>query len=178
ETLSLLDQQAVQYGFAVQHLPVPPPGLDQKATWLRVKVAQPDWVILRTGGVMTTTALKEAAQVGVPRDKIVGPFPTCSDQDMLAAGEAAIGFICAVWWGTGRNFPLLQEMLQYVYGRGKGAGPEGDVGTPRWNLGLLRALLTTEGIRTAMRQFGHHPLTEVRVQWGLAPLSLTAARLN
>jgi branched-chain amino acid transport system substrate-binding protein len=178
ETIPMLDTQAVQYGFTVQHLPVQPPGLDQKATWLRVKVFQPDWVILRTGGVMTTTALKEAAQVGVPRDKIVGPFPTCSDQDMLAAGEAAIGFICALWWGTGRDFPLIQEMLQYVYGRGKGAGPEGDVGTPRWILGLLRALLTTEGIRTAMRQFGNQPLTGAQVQWGLEHLSLTATRLK
>ena len=48
ETLPILDTQAAQYGFAVQHLAVQPPGLDQKATWLRVKVAQPDWVILRS----------------------------------------------------------------------------------------------------------------------------------
>ena len=48
ETLPILNAQAARYGFAVQHLPVPPPGLDQKATWLRVKVAQPDWVILRS----------------------------------------------------------------------------------------------------------------------------------
>ena len=44
ETLPILDRQAAQYGFTVQHLAVQPPGLDQKATWLRVKVAQPDWV--------------------------------------------------------------------------------------------------------------------------------------
>ena len=47
ETLPMLDTQAAHYGFAVQHLAVRPPGLDQKTTWLRVKVAQPDWVILR-----------------------------------------------------------------------------------------------------------------------------------
>ena len=51
ETLPILDTQAAQYGFAVQHLAFQPPGLDQKATWLRVKVAQPDWVILRTAGI-------------------------------------------------------------------------------------------------------------------------------
>src|SRR5207249_4927141 len=77
ETLPILDTQAARYGFAVQHLAVPRPGLDQKATWLRVKVAQPDWIILRAGGVMTSTALKEAAQVGFPRDKIVGSAPSC-----------------------------------------------------------------------------------------------------
>src|SRR5207244_13655293 len=76
-TLAILDTQAAQYGFVVQHLAVPPPGLDQKATWLRVKVAQPNWVILRSAGVMTPTALKEAAQIRFPRDQIVGPFPTC-----------------------------------------------------------------------------------------------------
>jgi branched-chain amino acid transport system substrate-binding protein len=71
ETLPMLDTQAAQYGFTVQHLPVQPPGLDQKATWLRVKVFQPDWVILRTAGVSTWTALKEAALVPC-QDKIIG----------------------------------------------------------------------------------------------------------
>ena len=177
ETLPILAQQAARYGFAVQHLPVQPPGLDQKATWLRVKVAQPDWVILRGGGVIATTALKEAAQVGFPRDKIVGAA-TCAEQDMLPAGEAARGFICATWHGTGRHFPLVQEMLQYVYARGKGAGPEGDVGTTYWIRGLLRALLTAEALRTAMRHFGNQPLTGAQVQWGLEHLTLTPASLK
>jgi branched-chain amino acid transport system substrate-binding protein len=96
ETLTVLDTQAARYGFTVQHLAVQPPGLDQKATWRQVKVAQPDWVILRGVGVMTATALKEAAQVSYPRDKLVGPHPTCTEQDVVQAGEAAIGFICAI----------------------------------------------------------------------------------
>jgi branched-chain amino acid transport system substrate-binding protein len=162
----------------VQHLPVQPPGLDQKATWLRVKVAQPDWVILRSGGVMTTTALKEAAQVGVPRDKMVGPHGTCAEQDMLPAGEAARGYICLNFHATGRHFPLIQEILHDVYAQGKGPGPEGEVGTARWNLGVLDAVLVTEAIRTAMRQFGHQPLTGVQVQWGFEHLTLTAASLK
>ena len=44
---------------------------------------------------MTPTALKEAAQVGIPRDKIVGNQVLCWNQGMVPAGEAAIGFICA-----------------------------------------------------------------------------------
>ena len=178
ETMPLLDAQAAQYGFVVQHLPVPPPGLDQKATWLRVQVAQPDWVILRTAGVSTSTALKEAAQVGFPRDRIVGPHPTCAEQEIIPAGEAATGFICALWWGTGTHFPLIQDILTYVYARGKGAGPGQDVGTIRWNLGLLRALLMTEGIRTAMGHFGHQPMTGAQVQWGLEHLAITPAYIK
>jgi branched-chain amino acid transport system substrate-binding protein len=178
ETLPILDHQAAQYGFTVQHLAVPWPGLDQKATWLRVKVAQPDWVILRSGGVMTWTALKEAAQVGVPRDKIVGAAPTCAEQDVVPAGEAAIGFICVTWLGTGTDFPLIQEMRTYVYARGKVPGPEGDIGTDRWKRGVVDAVLVTEGIRRAMRHFGHQPLTGAQVQWGLEHLTLTRASLK
>ncbi|HSF30189.1 MAG TPA: ABC transporter substrate-binding protein [Candidatus Tectomicrobia bacterium] len=178
ETISILDIQAAQYGFTVQHLPVQPPGLDQKATWRQVKAAQPDWVILRTFGVMTPTALKEAAQVNFPRDKMVGAVPTCAEHDMLPAGEMARGYICATWYASGRTFPLIQEILQYVYARGIGPGPEGDVGTARWNLGVVDAVLTTEAIRTAMRHFGNQPLTGAQVQWGLEHLTLTAQSLQ
>jgi branched-chain amino acid transport system substrate-binding protein len=178
ETIPMLDSQAARYGFVVQHLPVQPPGLDQKATWLRVKVAQPDWVILRSDGIMTRTALQEAAQVGVPRDKIVGHAGTCVEQEMVAAGEAAMGFICVARFGTGTHFPLIQDILTYVYARGKGAGPESDVGTSPWTNGMVRALLITEGIRRAMREFGHQPLTGAQVQWGLEHLTLTAASLK
>jgi branched-chain amino acid transport system substrate-binding protein len=178
ETLPILDRQAAHYGFTVQHLAVQPPGLDQQATWLRIKVAQPDWVILRAQGVMTWTALKAAAQVGFPRDKIVGQPGTCAEQQIVPAGEAAMGFICVSLFGTGRTFPLIQEVLTYVYARGKGAGPEQDVGTTNWFSGMHRGLLATEGIRTAMRHFGHQPLTGAQVQWGLEHLTLTAARLK
>jgi branched-chain amino acid transport system substrate-binding protein len=179
ETLALLDTQAAQYGFAVQYLPVQPPGLDQKATWLRVKVAQPDWVILRsTGGVMTTTALKEAAQIGVPRDKIVGNWWGCAEQDMVPAGEAAIGYICANFHGTGTDFPLIQDVLKYVYAQGKGPGPESDVGTAYWLRGMLSGFFTTEAIRRAMREFGNQPLTGSQVQWGLDHLDITAAYIK
>jgi branched-chain amino acid transport system substrate-binding protein len=177
-TIPVLDTQAAHYGFTVQHLAVQPPGLDQKAPWLRIKVAQPDWVILRTFGVMTPTALKEAAHISFPRDKIVGQASTCGTQEVRPAGEAAMGFICETWFGTGRNFPLIQDILTDVYARGKGAGPESDVGTEPWIWGLLRGVLTAEGLRTAMRHFGHQPLTGAQVQWGLEHLTLTAASLK
>jgi branched-chain amino acid transport system substrate-binding protein len=179
ETIPILDTQAAQYGFAVQHLAVQPPGLDQRVTWLRVKAAQPDWVILRsTGGAMTTTALKEAAQVGIPRDKIVGVWWACSEQDMVLAGEAALGYICANFHATGTDFPLIQEILTYVYARGKGPGPASDVGTAYWIRGMLSGFFTTEGLRRAMREFGNQPLTSAQVQWGLDHLNITPAYIK
>jgi branched-chain amino acid transport system substrate-binding protein len=43
---------------------------------------------------------------------------------------------------------------------------------------MLHGLLTAEALRTAMREFGHQPLTGAQVQWGLEHLSLTAASLK
>ena len=115
---------------------------------------------------------------GIPRDKIVGNRVQCSEQGMLPAGEAATGFICASFLGTGTHFPLIQDILTYVYARGKGPGPAGDVGTVSWNLGVLDAVLVTEALRTAMREFGYQPLTGAQVQWGLEHLTLTAAYIK
>jgi hypothetical protein len=36
----------------------------------------------------------------------------------------------------------------------------------------------TEALRTAMRHFGHQPLTGAQMQWGLEHLTLTAVRLK
>jgi branched-chain amino acid transport system substrate-binding protein len=68
--------------------------------------------------------------------------------------------------------------LKYVYAQGNGPGPEGDVGTDRWNLGVLDAVLATEGSRRAMREFGHQPLTGAQVQWGLEHLTLTPVSIK
>jgi branched-chain amino acid transport system substrate-binding protein len=124
ETIPILDTQAARYGFAVQPLTVPPPGLDQKATWLRVKVAQPDWIVLRTAGVMTMAALKEAAQVGFPRDKIVGNVSTCAEQDTVPAGEAARGFICASLLAQGETSRSSRRCSGTSMPRAKGLVPK------------------------------------------------------
>ena len=97
---------------------------------------------------------------------------------MLPAGEAAIGYICATLYGTGRHFPLIQDILTSVYARGQGAGPEEDVGTASWTRGMLRGLLMAEALRRAMREFGNQPLTGAQVQWGLDHLSLTPASIK
>jgi branched-chain amino acid transport system substrate-binding protein len=109
---------------------------------------------------------------------MVGSAPTCAEQEVVPAGEAAIGPICVTFLGTGTDFPLIQEIRNYVYARGKGPGPEGDIGTDRWKRGVVDAIVATEGIRRAMREFGNKPLTGAQVQWGLEHLTLTAASLK
>ena len=76
-------------------------------------------------GLVGATALKEAAQVGFPRDKIEGPHQTCAESEMVPAGEAARGFICAIWWGTGTRFPLIQDIPPTSMPGARGRGRNG-----------------------------------------------------
>ena len=72
ESIPLLDERSAQQGFELLKLPVTAPGVEQKATWLQVRQARPDYVILWGFGVMNSTALKEAQATGYPREKMYG----------------------------------------------------------------------------------------------------------
>ena len=177
ETTPILEKQAERYGFEVQNFPVAHPGLDQKATWLQIRQYRPDWIILRGWGVMNQTAIKEAARVGIPRDKMVGVWWSCAEQDTVPAGSAAEGYICASFHAAGQDFPVVQDILTDVYAKGKGNGDEKQIGTIMWNRGVATAIISLEGIAVAQKKFGNRPLTGEEVRWGLENIDMTDERI-
>ena len=127
---------------------------------------------------MTPTALKAAAQVGLPATRSWGRTRPARSRTWGRAGEAAIGFICAIWWGTGTHFPLIQEVLQYVYARGKGGGARSRCWHGSLEAGRARRCAGHRG-----HPHRHAPIwpsapTGAQVQWGLDHLSITAAALK
>ena len=175
ETIPVLNKQSEMYGFEIRHYPVPHPGLDQKATWLEIaRRYKPDWVILRGWGVMNPTALKEASRVGFPADRIVGVWWSGAEEDVIPAGKAAVGYIAAGFHPSGRDFPVIQEILDKVHGEvGKGAISPQRVGTIYYNRGLIAAILSVEAIRVAQGKYGNQPLTGEQVRWGIENLDIT-----
>jgi branched-chain amino acid transport system substrate-binding protein len=92
-----------------------------------------DWVINRNWGVSCTVPLKEAARLGFPSDRILGVWWCGSKEDVLPAGDAAKGYITANWHGVGKDFPLIQEIIDKVYGTMKGHIAFTRVGSVYWN---------------------------------------------
>ncbi len=178
ETIPVLDKQAEKYGFEIKHYAVAHPGLDQKATWLQVRRNRPDWVILRGWGVMNQTAIKEAARVGFPREKMVGVWWSCAEQDTVPAGPAAKGYTCAAFHGPGKDYPVVQDIIKHVYDPGKGNGDPKAIGTIMWNRGVSTAIVTIEGIRVAQEKYGKKPLTGEQIRWGLENIDMSAARVE
>jgi len=180
ETIPILDAQARRYGFEVIHIPVPHPGNEQQAQWLQIRQIRPDWVILRGFGVMNPTALKTAARVGFPRDHIVGVWWAGAEEDTIPAGSAAKGYIAAGFNVGGRNYPVIQDILKHVYGKGEGEMEDrGRIGSIYYNRGVVLGMVTAEAIRTAQAHFGKgKPMTGEQIQWALEHLNIDAARLK
>jgi branched-chain amino acid transport system substrate-binding protein len=180
ETIQILDLQAKKYGFTVTHIEVPHPGNEQESQWLQIRQLKPDWVILRGWGVMNPVALKTAAKVGFPRDRIIGVWWSGAEEDVLPAGEAAKGFIAAAFHPSGTDFPVMKDIQKLVYSSGHKGNLEdmARFGSIYYNRGVIHGILNTEAIRTAQAKFGKKPLTGEQVRWGLENLNIDEKRLK
>ncbi|HEY5898085.1 MAG TPA: ABC transporter substrate-binding protein [Burkholderiales bacterium] len=180
ETIPILDAQAAKYGFTVTHIEVPHPGNEQQSQWLQIRSIKPDWVILRGWGVMNPTALKAAQKVGYPPDHIVGVWWSGAEEDVLPAGDAAKGYIAASFHPSGTEFPVVQQILKYVYAGGKRGNMEDKnrIGQQYFNRGVIQGILTAEAMRTAQAKYGKRPLTGEEMRWGIENLKLDDKRLK
>ncbi|MXR37397.1 ABC transporter substrate-binding protein [Craterilacuibacter sinensis] len=177
ETIPVLDALAKKYGFELTHIEVPAPGTEQQSQWLEIRRAKPDYVLLRSWGVMTPSALKSAQKVGFPREKIVSNWWGGSEEDAVAAGDAAKGYIAGSFAMDGKQFPLIQDIEKTVYGAGKGnLSDKGYIGTVNYNRGVLSGILMAEAISTAQKKYGAKPLTGDQIRWGMENLNIDAKR--
>ena len=180
EPLPVFEALAAKYGFEFIKIPVAHPGNTQESQWLQIRQAKPDYVILWGWGVMNPTALKAAAKVGFPRDKMLGVWWAGSEEDVIPAGDAAKGYISAAFSAPGTNFPVMQDIQKKVYGAGKGnledASRQGSIYHTR---GVVYGMVIVEAIRKAQEKYGKGKvMTPEQVRWGLEHLNLTEARIK
>ena len=180
ETTPVLDAQAKKYGFTVTHMPVTPPGNEQQSQWLQVRQIKPDWVILRGWGVMNPTALKAAAKVGFPREKMIGVWWSGAEEDTIPAGEAAKGYIAAGFNVAGSEYPVIKEIQKYVYAKNKGnMEDKSRIGSVYYNRGVVHGIIHVEAIRLAQTKFGKgKTITGEQMRWALENLAIDDKKLK
>jgi branched-chain amino acid transport system substrate-binding protein len=179
EPIPVFQALAKQYGFEFESYPVTPPGLEQKSIWLRIaRQFRPDWTFMWGWGVMNSTAIKEAAAIGYPRDRFIGVWWSGAEPDVIPAGEGAIGYKAGAMHAAGAVAPIHQDIVKYLYDKGKGAAKRDEVGQVLYNRGMINAALEVEAIRTAQAKFGKKPLTGEQVRWGLENLNIDDTRIK
>jgi branched-chain amino acid transport system substrate-binding protein len=159
---------------------VTPPGNTQESQWLQIRQAKPDYVILWGFGVMNPVAIKAAAKVGYPREKIVGVWWAGSEEDVIPAGDAAKGYVTAAFSAPGTNFPVMQDIVKKVYGAGKGnLEDKSRLGSIYHTRGVVYGIIAVEAIRVAQEKYGKGKvMTPTQIRWGLEHLNLSEARIK
>ncbi|MBC7435967.1 MAG: ABC transporter substrate-binding protein [Bdellovibrionales bacterium] len=180
ESFPILQERARMHGFDLLMIPVTAPGVEQKAAWLQVRQARPDYVLLWGFGVMNSTALKEAQATGFPREKMYGVWWSGAEPDVKDVGEGAKGYnSVALQNSSDYNAKLVKEVLATLHAKGEGTGPKEEVGQVLYLRGAMAAMLTVEGIRAAQERYGKGKvMTGEQTRWGLENLNLTAAKLD
>jgi len=174
-----LEDLAKKYQFELTLLAVDHPGQEQKSTWLQVRRLNPDWIFMSGWGVMNQVAVKEAASIGFKMDHFIGNWWSANDSDVVPAGEGAKGYKGATLNAPGTNFKVHADIVKHVYDKGKGAAKKEEMGTAFYNRGVVNAMLSVEGIRTAMAKYGTKTApTGEQVRWGFENLNLTDKRLD
>jgi len=180
EPLPVFDALAAKYGFELIKIAVAHPGNTQESQWLQIRQAKPDYVILWGWGVMNPTALKAAAKVGFPRDKMLGVWWAGSEEDVIPAGDAAKGYVSAAFSAPGTNFPVMQDIQKKLYATGKGnLDDTSRQGSIYHNRGVVYGMVIVEAIRKAQEKYGKGKvMTPEQVRWGLENLNLSEARIK
>jgi len=180
EPIALLQERAGLHGFSLQLLPVTHPGVEQKATWLQVRQARPDYVLLWGWGVMNSTALKEAQATGYPRDKMYGVWWSGAEPDVKDVGEGAKGYSAVTMQhGAEPNSAVVKEILAKVHAKGQGTGPKEEVGQVLYMRGVMSAMLAVEGVRRAQERYGKGKwVSAEQARWGYENLALDQKKLD
>jgi branched-chain amino acid transport system substrate-binding protein len=177
EPIPALEARAKKDGFTFKAIPVTHPGVEQKSQWLSIRQDRPDYVILWGWGVMNSTAIKEAAAVAYPRDKIIGTWWSGAEPDVTPAGDQAKGYKALMLQHGPGEFKVHEDLKKYVISKGKGAGKD-DFAQVLYNRGMINSMIGVEAVRTAQEKFGKKPLTGEQIRWGFENLNLTEARIK
>jgi branched-chain amino acid transport system substrate-binding protein len=179
EPFPIFEAYAKQLGFEYVKIAVPHPGNEQQSQWLQIRQLNPDYVILWGWGVMNPTAIKTAARVGYPREKILGVWWSGSEEDVVPAGDAAKGYT-SMTFNTPGNYPVLDQIRQKVYAANKGnMEDKSRVGSVYHMRGVTAAILWTEAIRKAQEKYGKGKvMSAAQIRWGFENLNVDEARLK
>jgi branched-chain amino acid transport system substrate-binding protein len=178
EPIPVLQELSKRLGFEFTAIPVTHPGVEQKAAWLQIRQNKPDYVFLWGWGVMNSTAIKEAIAVGYPRLQMYGVWWAGAEQDVLPAERAAKGYNALALQHSSEHGKVHQDIVKYVYDKGKGMGKKEDVGQVLYNRGMINAMLVMESVREAQAKYGKKSLTGEEVRWGVEHLNIDSPRIK
>jgi len=177
EPIRTLQELSAKHGFEFKEVPVDHPGQEQKSQWLQIRRDKPDYVIMYGWGVMNQVAVQEAANIRFPMENFIGIWWSGSENDVLAAGDAANGYKALTFHGVGKDFPIFDDIQKHVVDAGNASGAGDQIGTVLYNRGMYAAMLAAEAVKTAQEIHGVADITPAQMRDGMEALEITEAKM-
>ncbi|MDO5632162.1 MAG: ABC transporter substrate-binding protein [Paracoccus sp. (in: a-proteobacteria)] len=177
EPIRTLEELSKKHGFKLTLIPVDAPGQEQKSQWLQIRRERPDHVILYGWGVMNQAAIQEAANIRFPMENMIGIWWSGSELDVRPVGAGANGYKSMTFHGVGTDYPMYDDMKQYVIDPGKASQGGAHVGSVLYSRGMYAALVISEAIRKAQELAGTSAVNAEQVRQGFEALDITPERL-
>ena len=174
ESIPIFETMSEKFGFKLKQYPVTFPGIEQKATWLQIRRAKPDYIVMWGWGAMNATAIKEAAKIRFPAENFIGNWWAGAEQDTVPAGDSAKGYKSATFSAAGTEFPVIKDIMTHVYDKGNGSGKE-NVGQVLYNRAVLTQVFIHEGILKAQEKYGVKAISAEQLRWGLENIKMDKA---
>ncbi len=165
EPLPVVRRICKMEGYKCREFAVPPPGVEMASAVLDIaRRFRANFVVSHLFGKAPAISIKEFRKNGYPMSKIVSLVWGAGEMDMTAAGwENAEGYLGMHFAGVGRDFPVIQEIMQMYKDEGREV-PE-IVGSVYYNRGVFNGAVLVEGVRQAIKNFGL-PVTGEKVKMG------------
>lgn len=177
EPIPTMEKLAEEYGFEFLKYPVPVDSMaSQGSIWLDIVRDNPDYLYMWGWGIMNSTAVKEAINNGYPMDRFIGNWWSGAEPDVVPAGKGAAGYRAATFNTAGTDFPVIQQILDEVYGGDEDEAAANNLGEVLYNRGVVTGMYITEAVRDAIKA-GKEPTPE-NVRDHFETLHLTEERLE
>lgn len=166
EPVPVLEELSERLNFNLRTFPYPSPGTEQSAVWSDIRRYRPDNVIIWGAGGGQPVSIREAIRNGIPVEDVLSVV-WLAETDMEVVGrDRGVGVKRFEAVATGRDHPIIQDILDEVYAEDNGSGPEERVGTTYYNIGAATMAVAAEGMRIAMEEFGP-PMTGDKLRRGI-----------
>jgi branched-chain amino acid transport system substrate-binding protein len=154
-SLPIVRQLADRLGFRLLTGFYPRTG-DSTAVLAEYIGARPDWTMMWDGGAGKSAVVKYALQHGIPADRITS-LVWLSEADMAEIGDAGTGIVKFEGVATGRDSAMIKDILREVVAPGRGSGPEANVGTTFYDIGIVTMAVVAEAARISFERSDSPP---------------------
>jgi branched-chain amino acid transport system substrate-binding protein len=176
EPIPVFEAMAKEFGYEFESWSVPGKSMqDQRSQWRKIVRSNPDYVFNWGWGVMNSTAIQRASELGFPMTKFIGNWWSGTEGDARPAGEGAKGYRAANFTASGVDTVLHTAIFNEVYGKNWEEAKANAFGEILYNRGIMNAMLIGEAIRYAKKT--HGKVTGEGVREGYENMDLTEARL-